>query len=87
MLCTNKAKTGCPTKKHVTLKNYHKQQEVENVIYADIESYMESMNRSLGDNMFLISKHYLVQLGLALSMTIIKTILVMIVLKVLLRTC
>ena len=42
--------------KHITFKNYHKQKEVENVIYADIECYMEGMNRRIGDNMVVKSK-------------------------------
>ena len=62
-----KHKIVCPTKKLVTFKNYHKQHEVDNVIFTDVECYMEGMNRSIGDNMFVISKHVHISVGFSFN--------------------
>ena len=52
-----KPKIVCPTHKHLTFNNYHEQQKLDNVIFDYIECYMEGMNRSKGDNMFVISNY------------------------------
>ena len=59
MLCTNKTSTKVflLNKKLYNIQKLYKLQEVEIVIYADIERFMEGYNRSIGDNLFVISKN------------------------------
>ena len=56
--CTQiKSKFVCPKLKQINFKNYYKQQKVKNVIYSDIECYMDSINKKVGDNTYKISDH------------------------------
>ena len=63
MLFTYKSKDHLPNKEIVTFKSYQKQQELANVVFADIECYLEGMNRSIGDKMFVISKQVPISVG------------------------
>ena len=46
--CTHiKPKIVCSKLKQIKFKNPYEQQEVKNVIYSDIESYMDSINKKL----------------------------------------
>ena len=56
--CTQiKPKTACPKLKQIKFKNHYKQQEVKNVIYSDIECYMDSIIKKIVDNTYKISDH------------------------------
>ena len=46
--CTQiKPKIVCLKLKQIKFKNHHKEQEVKNVIYSDIECYMEGVNEKI----------------------------------------
>ena len=47
-----KPKIVCPKLKQIKFKNQHKQQEVKNVIFADIECYMKGTDQKIGDNTY-----------------------------------
>ena len=52
-----KPKIVCPKLKQIKFKNHYKQQEVKNVIYSDIECYMNSINKKIVDNTYKIYDH------------------------------
>ena len=47
----------CPKLKQIKSKNQHNQQEMKNVIYSDIEFYMEGVSKMNGENTYKISNH------------------------------
>ena len=62
--CTQiKPKILCPKLKQIKFKNHHKEQEFKNVIYSDIEGYMEGVNKRIGDNMYMLSTHVPIAVG------------------------
>ena len=56
-------KIVCPKLKQIKFKNPYKQQEVKNVIYSDIDCYMDSINKKIGDNTYKISDHVPIAIG------------------------
>ena len=52
-----KPKNVCPQLKQINFKNQHKQQEVNNVIFSDIECYMKGTDEKFGSNTYKISEH------------------------------
>ena len=58
-----KPKIVCPKLKQIKFKNQHKQQEVKNVIFADIECYMKGTDQKIGDNTHKISEHVPIATG------------------------
>ena len=52
-----KPKIVCPELKQIQFKNQHKQQEVNNVIFSDIECYMKGTDEKIGRNTYKISEH------------------------------
>ena len=52
-----------PKIKQIKFKNHYKQQEVKNVIYSDIECYMDSINKKIVDNTHKISDHVPIVVG------------------------
>ena len=63
MLYTNQTKNCLPLKKQIKFKNHYKQQEVKNVIYSDIECYIDSINEKIGNNTYKISDHVPLAIG------------------------
>ena len=62
-----KPKILCPKLKQINFKNHYKQQEVKNVIYSDIECFMDSINKNIGDNTYKISDHVPIALGFSFN--------------------
>ena len=58
-----KPKIVCPKLKQIKFKNQHKQQEVNNVIFSDIECYMKGTDEKIGSNTYKISEHPPIALG------------------------
>ena len=56
MLRLNQTKV-CPKLKQIKLKNQHKQQEVNDVIFSDTECYMKGADEKIGSNTYKISEH------------------------------
>ena len=52
-----------PKLKQIKFKNYYKQQEVKNVIYSDIECYMDIIKIKIGDYTYKISDHVPIAVG------------------------
>ena len=62
--CTQtKPQIVCPKLKQIKFKNHYKQQKVKNVVYSDIECYMVSINKKIGDNTYRISDHVFFAIG------------------------
>ena len=62
--CTQiKPKIVCPKLKQIKFKNHYKQQEVKYAIYSNIECYMKSINKKIGDNTYKISEHVPIAIG------------------------
>ena len=49
--------------KQIKFKNQHKQQEVNNVIFSDIECYMKRTDEKIGSNTYKISEHAPIAIG------------------------
>ena len=60
---TNQTKIVCPKIKQIKFKNRRKQQEVKNVIFADIECYMKRTGQKIGNNTYKISEHLFIAVG------------------------
>ena len=58
-----KPKIVCPKLKQIKFKNQHKQQEVNNVIFSDIECYMKGTDEKIGSNTYKISEHAPIAIG------------------------
>ena len=58
-----KAKIVCPKLKQINFKNQYKQQEVNNVIFSDIECYMKGTDEKIGRNKYKISEHVPIAIG------------------------
>ena len=58
-----KPKTVCPKLKQIKFKNQHKQQEVNNVIFSDIECYMKGTDEKIGSKTYKISEHAPIAIG------------------------
>ena len=58
-----KPKIVCPKIKEIKFKNQHKQQEVRNVIFADIECYMKGTDQKIGEKTYKISEHVPIAVG------------------------
>ena len=58
-----KPKIVCPKLKQVKFKNQHKQQEVNNVIFSDIDCYMKGTDEKFGSNTYKISEHAPIAVG------------------------
>ena len=58
-----KPKIFCPKLKQIKFKNQHKQQEVNNVIYSDIECNMKGTDEKIGSNIYKISEHVPIAIG------------------------
>ena len=52
-----KPKIVCPKLKQIKFKNQHRQQEVNNVIFSDIECYMKGTDEKIGSKTSKISEH------------------------------
>ena len=62
MNAVHKSKIVCPKLKQIKFKNHYKQ-EVKKVIYSDIECYMDSINKKIGDNTYKIFDHVPIAIG------------------------
>ena len=60
-----KPKIVCPKLKQIKYKNQHKQQEVNIVIFSDIESYMKGTDEKVGSNTYKIFEHVPIAIGIA----------------------
>ena len=49
--------------KQINFKNQYKQQEVNNVIFSDIECYMKGTDEKIGSNTYKISEHVPIAIG------------------------
>ena len=58
-----KPKIVCPKLKQIKFKNQYKQQEVNNVIFSDIECYMKGTDEKIGSNTYKISEHVPIAIG------------------------
>ena len=58
-----KPKIVCPKLKQIKFKNQHRQQEVNNVIFNDIECYMKGTDEKIGRNTYKISEHVPIAIG------------------------
>ena len=58
-----KPKIVCPKLKQNKFKNQHKQQEVNNVIFSDIECYMKGTDEKIGSNTYKISEPAPIAIG------------------------
>ena len=58
-----KPKTVCPKLKQIKCKNQHKQQEVNNVKFSDIECYMKGTDEKIGSNTYKISEQAPIAIG------------------------
>ena len=58
-----KPKILCPKLKQIKFKNQHKQQEVNNVIFCDIECYMKRTDEKIGSNTYKISEQVPIAIG------------------------
>ena len=58
-----KPKIARPKLKQNKFKNEHKQQEVNNVIFSDIECYMKGTDGKIGSNTYKISEHAPIAIG------------------------
>ena len=58
-----KPKIVCPKLKQIKFKNQHRQQEVNNVIFSDIECYMKGTDAKIGSNTYKISEHVPIAIG------------------------
>ena len=58
-----KPKIVCPKLKQIKFKNQHKQQEVNNVIFSDIECYMKGTDEKIGSNTHKISELVPIAIG------------------------
>ena len=58
-----KPKNVCPKLKQIKFKNQHKQQEVNNVLFSDIECYMKGTDEKIGSNTYKISEHAPIAIG------------------------
>ena len=67
MLCPNQTKIVCPKLKQIKFKNQHEQQEVNNVIFSDIECYMKGTDEKVGSNTNNVSEHVLIAIGYSLA--------------------
>ena len=52
-----------PKLKQIKFQNHHKQQEVKNIIYSDIECYVKSNNEKIGDNTYKIFEQMPIAIG------------------------
>ena len=52
----SKSKIVCPKLKQIKFKFQHKQQEVNNVIFSDIECYMKGTDEKIGGSTYKISE-------------------------------
>ena len=58
-----KPKIVCPKLNQTKFKNQYKQQEVNNVIFSDIEFYMKGTDEKIGSNTYKISEHVPIAIG------------------------
>ena len=58
-----KPKIVCPKLKQIKFKNQHRQQEVNNVIFSDIECYMKGSDEKIGSNIYKTSEHVRIAIG------------------------
>ena len=58
-----KTKIVCPKLKQINFKNQYKQQEVNNVIFSDIECYMKGTYEKIGSKTYKISEHVPIAIG------------------------
>ena len=58
-----KPKIVCPKLKQIKFKNQYKQQEVNNVMFSDIECYMKGTDEKIGSNTYKISEHVPIAIG------------------------
>ena len=58
-----KPKIVCPKLKQTKFKNQHRQQEVNNVIFSDIECYMKGTDEKIGSNTYKISENVPIAIG------------------------
>ena len=58
-----KPKIVCTNLKQIKFKNQHKQQEVNNDIFSDIECYMKGTDEKIGSNTYKISEHVPIVIG------------------------
>ena len=58
-----KPKIVCPKLKQIKFKNQHRQQEVNNVIFSDIECYMKGTDEKIGSKTYKISEHVPIAIG------------------------
>ena len=56
-------KIVCPKLKQIKFKNQYKEQEVNNVIFSDIECYMKGTDEKIGSNTYKISEHVPIAIG------------------------
>ena len=56
MLCPNQTKSN-PKLKQIKFKNQHKQQEVNSVVFSDIECQIKGTDEKFGSNTYKISEH------------------------------
>ena len=58
-----KPKIVCPKLKRNNFKNQHRQQEVNNVIFSDIECYKKGTDEKIGSNTYKISEQVPIAIG------------------------
>ena len=58
-----KPKIVCPKLKQIKFRNQYKQQEVNNVIFSDIECYMKGTDEKINSNTYKISEHVPIAIG------------------------
>ena len=58
-----KPKIVCPKLKQIKFKNQHKQQEMNNVIFSDIECYLKGTDGKIGSNTYKISENAPIAIG------------------------
>ena len=58
-----KPKIVCPKLKQIKFKNQHKQQEVNNVIFSNVECYLKGTDEKIGSNTYKISEHAPIAIG------------------------
>ena len=58
-----KPKIVCPKLKQIKFKNQRKQQEVDKIIFSDIECYMKGTDEKIGSNTYKISEHVPIAIG------------------------